>query len=62
VREGYSAVLAAVKSGRISEARVDASLLRIAAAKSLLAAPLEFSTERLLELSTRIAALNQNLN
>jgi beta-N-acetylhexosaminidase len=62
VREGYSAVAEAVKNGRISEARVDASLLRIAAAKSLLSAPIEFSATRLLELSTRIATLNQNLN
>lgn len=62
VREGYSAVLAAVNNGRIPESRVDASMLRIAAAKSLLVAPVEFSTPRLLELSTRIATLNQNLN
>jgi beta-N-acetylhexosaminidase len=62
VREGYSAVLEAVKSGRISEARIDASLLRIAAAKSRLTAPLEFNAERLPELSERIARLSQNLN
>lgn len=62
VREGYSAVLTAVQNGRISEARLDASLLRIAAAKSLLAAPVAFSATRLLELSTMTATLNQNLN
>lgn len=62
VREGYSAVFAAVNGGEIPVARIDESLRRIASAKSRLTAPLEFSTTRLLELSERIAGLNQNLN
>lgn len=62
VHEGYYAVLEAVKNGRISEARVDESLVRIGAAKSLMAAPFDFSAERLRELSEAIIMLNQNLN
>lgn len=62
VREGYSALFAAVKKGEIPESRIDESLRRIASAKSRLTAPLEFSATRLLELSERITGLNQNLN
>jgi beta-N-acetylhexosaminidase len=62
IREGYSAVLGAVQRGEISLSRIDESLRRIAAAKSLIAAPLEFDNDRLQELSDRVAELNQKLN
>lgn len=62
VHEGYNAVLNAVRSGEISEERIDTSLIRIAAVKSLISPPAPFSAERLNELSQMVAELNQNLN
>lgn len=62
IREGYAAVLGAARRGDISEVRIDESLQRIASAKSRIAAPLEFDNDRLLELSDRVAGLNQKLN
>jgi len=58
IREGSNAVTDAVKSGRITEARIDESLLRIAHLKSLLQPPLPFDAERLQFLSDKISQLN----
>lgn len=62
VREGFRAIAEAVKSGELSEKRIDGSLRRIAAAKSRISAPLEFDSGRLQELSEQIAGLNRKLN
>jgi beta-N-acetylhexosaminidase len=62
VREGFTKVLAAVEAGEISIERIDESMRRIAAARSRLTAPLEFTKDRIQELSGRIAELNRDLN
>lgn len=61
VREGFSAVLSAVKSGVIEETRVNNSLQRIAAVKNLMQSPLRFDNDRLGELSNEISDLKANL-
>jgi beta-N-acetylhexosaminidase len=61
INEGFDSVLAAVKSGRVSEDRVDESLSRIDTARALLQEPLEFNTQRLAELSDMVAWLNDSL-
>jgi beta-N-acetylhexosaminidase len=61
VREGFAAVLAAVRDGSISTERLNESLRRIAGARSRLSPPLEFDRGRLQELSDRILKLNQKL-
>jgi len=58
VREGFNAVLDAVKNEKISESRIDESLRRIAHIKSLVQPPLPFDTERLRVLSNQIAQFN----
>jgi beta-N-acetylhexosaminidase len=62
VREGYSAILDAVNSGEISEARIDQSLERIAGVKNLINSPLPFDENRLRELSGEIVELKQRIN
>ncbi len=62
VREGFSAVLEAVKSGKIDEQRIDQSLKRIAHIKSLIQPPLAFDAERLQILSDCIAQFNHQTN
>jgi beta-N-acetylhexosaminidase len=62
IREGFTAVLDAVREGEIPLSRIDESLIRIALAKSRIAKPLEFDNDRLHELSERVAELNQKLN
>ena len=57
IREGFHAVLEAVKSGEISESRVNNSLQRIAAVKNLMHPPLDFDKNRLDELSNEISDL-----
>lgn len=62
IREGFAAVLSAVRSGEISEDRIDASLARIAGVKKLTMSPPAFDAERLSELSadiSRFAARSQ---
>ena len=61
IREGYNAVLHAVKNGIIQMDRIDASIERIATGKSQLTEPLSFDPVRLEELSTEIADLNDRL-
>jgi len=61
IREGFSAVLGAVKSGEIEETRVNNSLQRIAAVKNLMQSPLDFDKDRLGELSNEISDLKARL-
>jgi beta-N-acetylhexosaminidase len=61
IREGHAAVLSAVRSGEISGERLEATLARIARAKSLLAEPMAFDSRRLGELSDAIARLTLEL-
>lgn len=61
VQEGHQAVLDAVTSGKISEDRIDESLVRIAALKGSLADPLEFNADRISKLSDEVAAFNADL-
>jgi beta-N-acetylhexosaminidase len=62
IRRGYDSLLQAARDRIISEERIDASLRRIMAYKSLAQAPLPFDRARLDELSAEIAALNHKLN
>jgi beta-N-acetylhexosaminidase len=57
MREGYNAVLQAVKSGEISEARIEESLQRIAEYKNLMSSPIDFDEKRLNQLSEQIKEL-----
>jgi beta-N-acetylhexosaminidase len=61
IREGFDAVLKAVQTGEIDEARLKESLERISRAKSLVSKPLSFDSQRLAELSDSIARLNDEL-
>lgn len=62
IREGFSAVKAALESGEITEQRIDESLTRIAKLKSKLSPPLPFDAERLNELSLELSELKNHLN
>lgn len=62
VRAGFYAVLEAVKSGEISEDRIDESLRRIAFLKNLLPDSVPLDGERIEALSDEIARLNEKLN
>jgi beta-N-acetylhexosaminidase len=61
IREGYSAVLEAVKSGVISEERLNASLDRIEKVRSRLSPPLPLDESRLEEISVSIRELKAHL-
>ena len=61
MNDGFNAVLDAVNNGEISEKRIDESLQRIAAIKSLMKSPIEFSENRLSELSGEIVELKLKL-
>jgi beta-N-acetylhexosaminidase len=61
MRDGFNAVLQAVNSGEIAEERIDESLQRIAAIKSLMKSPIEFSENRLKDLSNDIVELKLSL-
>ncbi|HVE55925.1 MAG TPA: glycoside hydrolase family 3 N-terminal domain-containing protein [Pyrinomonadaceae bacterium] len=61
IREGFSAVLNAVKSGEIEETRVNKSLQRVAAVKNLIQTPLDLNKDRLGELSNEISDLKARL-
>jgi len=58
VREGFNAVLDAVKNEKISESRINESLRRIAHIKSLIQPPLPFDAARLQVLSNKIIQFN----
>lgn len=63
VRDGFKAVLKAVNEGEIGIERIDQSLTRIAhVKKNGLSQPLPFDIERLEQLSSEIAELNERLN
>lgn len=59
---GFNAVLDAVKANEISMERIDESLKRITATKSLISPPLPFDPTRLDALSSSIAALGGSSN
>ncbi|MDM7923036.1 MAG: glycoside hydrolase family 3 N-terminal domain-containing protein [Pyrinomonadaceae bacterium] len=61
IREGYHAVLEAVRSCEIAESLVDVSVERIFDLKRKLSPPLPFSEERLDEISIEIAAIKERL-
>lgn len=61
IREGFAAVLEAVKSGEIEDTRINDSLQRIAFVKNLIEPPFVFDKERLGELSNEIADLKARL-
>ena len=61
IREGYGAVAGAVRTGRISEDRIDRSIERISSLRSSLFDPLPFDNDELDALSNDIAALNGRL-
>lgn len=61
IREGYYAVLEAVRTGEIEENRIDVSLRRIATVKQRLSLPLEFSESRLDDISRAIVDLKHRL-
>lgn len=60
IYDGFYAVSEAVKSGEISETRIDESLARIIAVKNLINLPLPFNESRLSELSNEILKLKNN--
>lgn len=62
VREGFHAVLKAVNDGEIGIDRIESSLSRIDGVKNGLSRPLPFDTQRLEQISSEIAELNQRLN
>jgi beta-N-acetylhexosaminidase len=62
IREGFRAVVEAVKTGKISETRIEQSLKRITLVKSLIKSPLPLDTARLQFLSQEIAELNKKVN
>src|SRR5918997_4795791 len=61
IRRGYEALLGAARDKVISEERIDESLRRIAAYKSLAQPPLPFDRGRFQELSAAVAQLNVKL-
>ncbi|MEO7509987.1 MAG: glycoside hydrolase family 3 N-terminal domain-containing protein, partial [Pyrinomonadaceae bacterium] len=62
IRAGYHALVAAVKSGRISQARLQEALRRIAEFKADMLSPAPFNPELLAKNSEEIAALNIKLD
>lgn len=62
VRDGYSAVLDAVNTGRISADRLEESIKRIAELKQKITPRVAFDPERLNAISDEIAAFNEQLN
>ena len=61
IREGYQAVVDAVRSSEIATDRLDGSLARIAAAKAVLSDPSPFDAARLGWLADEVAAFNDDL-
>ena len=62
IRNGFRAILEAVKTGEISESRINQSLTRIAHLKNLMKSPIPFDAGRLSHLSDKIAVLNEQLH
>jgi beta-N-acetylhexosaminidase len=61
IRKGFGAVAEAVRSGRISEDRVDRSIERISSLRTSLQDPLPFDDDELDALSNDIAEMNTRL-
>jgi beta-N-acetylhexosaminidase len=61
IREGYGAIADAVRSGRITEDRINRSVERISSLRSSLQDPLPFDNDELDALANDIADLNARL-
>ena len=62
IRRGYHGLLAAAKSGRVTEARMKQSLDRIARTKAIVQSPLPLDLERFKQLADEVSQLNAKLN
>ncbi|MGB9180738.1 MAG: glycoside hydrolase family 3 N-terminal domain-containing protein [Pyrinomonadaceae bacterium] len=62
VRRGYDALLRTALDGKLPKERINASLERIAAIKSMMNPPLPLDHARFRELSNEVAELNRKLN
>ena len=62
IRRGYRSLLSAARDGRITQARLRASLKRIGAIKSISAPPLPLDLDRFKVLADEIDKLNSKLN
>src|SRR5919112_1121494 len=62
IRRSYHALLDAARRGELSRGRIQSSLRRIAAFKSLTKPPHQFDPKRFQELSAEVAELNRKLN
>ena len=62
IRRGYRSLLSAARDGRITQARLRASLKRIGAIKSIAAPPLPLDLDRFKVLADEIDKLNSKLN
>ncbi|HEY6804136.1 MAG TPA: glycoside hydrolase family 3 N-terminal domain-containing protein [Pyrinomonadaceae bacterium] len=62
IRRGYRSLLSAVKDGRVPQPRLQASLRRIEATKSIMAPPDPFDPDRFQALAEEINKLNAKLN
>ena len=62
IKRGYDGLLAAAKSGVLSEARIKESLERIARTKTIMEPPLPLDLDRFKSLSDDILRLNSKLN
>jgi hypothetical protein len=62
VREGFIAVVEAIKSGEIDGSQIERSLSRIEGIRSKLSKPVNLDKGRLLELTEKIKVLNSRLS
>jgi len=62
IRRGYQALLAAARTGEISEQRISATLERIRSFKALIQPTVPFDNERFRALSDEVGELNRKLN
>jgi beta-N-acetylhexosaminidase len=62
IRRGYRGLLAAIKDGRVTEKRMQASLKRIAATKALAQPPAALDMEKFNKLANEIKELNKRLD
>jgi beta-N-acetylhexosaminidase len=61
IETGFEAIEKAIRTGEISETRLDQSLQRIAGFKNMMQPPLPFNKDRLEELSEQIKDLNEKI-
>jgi beta-N-acetylhexosaminidase len=62
IKRGYDGLLAAAKSGKLSEERINVSLERIARTKTIMEPPLPLDLDRFKSLSDEILKLNSKLH